>query len=74
MTDSKIGSDSELFNILSQSRTHKRRLSGIDFRPFTGYSLGSGGQSMECRLAAVLAADVVDYTRLMGADERLAQR
>ena len=40
-----------------------------DFRPPNGQSPNLGGPTMECRLTAILAADVVGYSRLMGDDE-----
>ena len=43
-------------------------LDGMDSGAVLGYSLYPGRQSMERRLAAILASDVVGYSRLIRAD------
>ena len=44
-------------------------LDGIDFSATLGYSPFSRRIPMERRLAAIMAADVVGYSRLMRVDE-----
>ncbi len=53
----------------SQKRTFEHFLSSMDSLHHERYALGPGRDSVERRLAAILAADVVGYTRLIGADE-----
>lgn len=42
---------------------------GVDSNPLCGYAMAERSPSLERRLAAILAADVVDYTRLMAEDQ-----
>ncbi len=53
----------------SQKRTFDRHSSGMDSLHHERYALDPGRDGVERRLAAILAADVVGYSRLMGEDE-----
>ncbi len=53
----------------SQKRTFGHLLSSIDSLHHDRYALSPGKDGVKRRLAAILAADVVGYTRLMGVDE-----
>ncbi len=53
----------------SQKRTFEHLLSSMDSLHHDRYALGPGRECVERRLAAILAADVVGYSRLMGEDE-----
>ena len=53
----------------SQKRTFAHLLSSMDSLHHERYALGPGRESVERRLAAILAADVVGYSRLIGEDK-----
>ncbi len=58
----------------SQKRTFEHLLSSMDSLHQERYALGPGRGCVERRLAAILAADVVGYSRLMEADEEATAR
>ena len=53
----------------SQKRTFGHFFSRMDSLHHERYALGPGRECVERRLAAILVADVVGYSRLMGEDE-----
>ena len=53
----------------SQKPPFDRHPNGMDSPVLGRYSTGQGREGLERRLAAILAADVVGYSRLMGEDE-----
>ena len=67
------GKQSSLGTRRADARRHKlkfRLAAGtMEFRPYKRYNGAFGGPSMERRLAAILVADMVGYSRLIRADE-----
>ncbi len=53
----------------SQKRTFEHFLSSMDSLHHERYALSPGSDGVKRRLAAILATDVVGYSRLMGEDE-----
>ncbi len=56
-------------SVVSQQETFEHHSNGMDSPVLGRYSPGRGRRGVERRLTAILAADIVGYSRLMGLDE-----